>query len=146
LTALANAMAESFVDTYKTELIADRVWRSRAQLELATVNWVSWYNHQRLHESLGDVPPVEFETVATSDAPISANGSVASVVPRPANGLRARRLAAVGADSLHDAVAARSQPNASSPSKTLLTLDAARGVRPPSGVVSDLRDQDGQTG
>jgi putative transposase len=39
--ALDNAMAESFVDSYKTELIADRVWRSRSQLELATVEWVS---------------------------------------------------------------------------------------------------------
>ncbi|MGH2915082.1 MAG: IS3 family transposase [Solirubrobacteraceae bacterium] len=145
--AYDNAMAESFVDTYKTELIADRVWRSRAQLELQTVDWVSWYDHERLHESLGDVPPVEFEAAA---APISANGSVASVAPRPANGLRTRRLTAVGvnlgADSPLDAVAARSQPNTSSPSETLLTLDAARGVRPPSGVVSDLRVQDRQTG
>ena len=35
--ALDNALAESFVDSFKTELIADRVWRTRAQLELATV-------------------------------------------------------------------------------------------------------------
>ncbi|MGH8301599.1 MAG: integrase core domain-containing protein, partial [Steroidobacteraceae bacterium] len=40
-----NAMAESFVDTYKTELIADRVWRTRAHLELATIEWLGWYNH-----------------------------------------------------------------------------------------------------
>ena len=59
--ALDNALAESFVDSYKTELIADRVWRSRAQLELATVQWVAWFNHDRLHEALGDIPPVEFE-------------------------------------------------------------------------------------
>lgn len=38
--ALDNAMAESFVDTFKTELIADRVWRTRSQLELAIVEWV----------------------------------------------------------------------------------------------------------
>jgi putative transposase len=42
--ALDNAMAESFVDTFKTELIADRVWRTRAQLELAIVEWVAWFN------------------------------------------------------------------------------------------------------
>jgi hypothetical protein len=42
------------VDSYKTELIADRVWRSRAQLELATVRYVSWFNHDRLHQSLGE--------------------------------------------------------------------------------------------
>ncbi len=54
-------MAESFVDTFKTELVADRSWRSRSQLELAVVEYVSWFNHERLHESLGDVSPVEFE-------------------------------------------------------------------------------------
>jgi putative transposase len=59
--ALDNAMAESFVDTFKTELIADRVWRSRSQLELAVVEYVSWFNNERLHESLGDVSPAEFE-------------------------------------------------------------------------------------
>jgi transposase InsO family protein len=59
--AFDNAMAESFVDTFKTELIADRVWRSRSQLELAVVEYVSWFNSDRLHESLGDVSPVEFE-------------------------------------------------------------------------------------
>jgi putative transposase len=42
--AYDNALAESFVDSYKTELIADRVWRSRSQLELATVEWVGWFN------------------------------------------------------------------------------------------------------
>jgi putative transposase len=60
--AYDNAMAESFVDTFKTELVADRVWRSRSEFELAIVAWVGWYNHHRLHSSLGDVPPSEFET------------------------------------------------------------------------------------
>jgi putative transposase len=59
--AYDNAMAESFVDSFKTELIADRVWRTRAQLELAVVEYISSFNHNRLHESLGDIPPVEFE-------------------------------------------------------------------------------------
>jgi putative transposase len=59
--ALDNAMAESFVDSFKTELIADRVWRSRDQLELAIVEWVGWYNNERLHSALGDIPPVEYE-------------------------------------------------------------------------------------
>ena len=44
-----------------TELIADRVWRSRSQLEPAVVEYVSWLNNERLHESLGDLPPAEFE-------------------------------------------------------------------------------------
>jgi transposase InsO family protein len=64
--AYDNAMAESFVDTFKTELIADRVWCTRSQLELAIVEWVAWFNNDRLHESLGDLPPAEFETLSTS--------------------------------------------------------------------------------
>ncbi len=59
--AYDNAMAESFVDSFKTELIADRVWRTRAQLELAVVEYISWFNHDRLHQALADIPPVEFE-------------------------------------------------------------------------------------
>jgi putative transposase len=59
--ALDNAMAESFVDTFKTELIADRSWRSRTQLELAVVEYIAWFNNDRLHESLGDISPAEFE-------------------------------------------------------------------------------------
>jgi putative transposase len=61
--AYDNAMAESFVDSFKTELIADRVWRSRTQLELAIVEYVGWFNHARLHESLDDRPPAEFEAL-----------------------------------------------------------------------------------
>jgi putative transposase len=60
--AYDNAMAESFVDTFKTELIGDRVWRTQTQLELAIVEWVAWFNNDRLHESLDDLPPAEFET------------------------------------------------------------------------------------
>jgi putative transposase len=59
--AYDNALAESFVDSFKTELISDRVWRSRSQLELAVVEYIGWYNGARLHESLGDIPPAEYE-------------------------------------------------------------------------------------
>jgi putative transposase len=59
--AYDNAMAESFVDSYKTELIADRVWRTHSQLELATFEYVAWFNHVRLHSSLGNRPPAEHE-------------------------------------------------------------------------------------
>jgi putative transposase len=59
--AYDNALAESFVDSFKTELIRDRVWRSRSQLELAVVEYIGWYNAARLHESLGDIPPAEYE-------------------------------------------------------------------------------------
>jgi putative transposase len=56
-----NALSESFVDSYKTELIADRVWRTNAQLELATVAYVGWFNNRRLHSSIANRPPVEHE-------------------------------------------------------------------------------------
>ncbi len=56
-----NALAESFVDSFKTELIADRVWRTRTQLELAVVEYVAWFNHVRLHSSLASRPPAEHE-------------------------------------------------------------------------------------
>ena len=59
--AYDNALAESFVDSFKTELIADRVWRSRTQLELAIVEYVAWFNTERLHTSLGGVPPAEYQ-------------------------------------------------------------------------------------
>ena len=59
--AYDNAAAESFVDSFKTELIRDRVWRTRTQLELAVVEYVAWFNTERLHTSLGGVPPAEFE-------------------------------------------------------------------------------------
>jgi putative transposase len=62
--AYDNALAESFVDSFKTELIADRVWRTRSQLELAVVEYLGWFNHTRLHERLGDRPPAEFEAQA----------------------------------------------------------------------------------
>jgi putative transposase len=62
--AYDNALAESFVDSFKTELIADRVWRTRSQLELAVVEYLGWFNHARLHQALSDLPPAEFEAQA----------------------------------------------------------------------------------
>jgi transposase InsO family protein len=57
--AYDNALAESFVDSFKTELICDQAWRTRTQLELAIVEYVAWFNNERLHTSLGGVPPTE---------------------------------------------------------------------------------------
>jgi putative transposase len=61
--AYDNSMAESFVDSFKTELIADRVWRTRSQLELAIVEYISWFNDSRLHENLEDRSPAEIEAL-----------------------------------------------------------------------------------
>jgi putative transposase len=59
--AYDNAVAESFVDTFKTELIVDRTWTTRSQLELAILEYVAWFNNERLHEALDDRPPRELE-------------------------------------------------------------------------------------
>ena len=56
---MTTPLAESFVDSFKTELIADRTWATRTQLELAIVEYVAWFNNERLHEALGDRPPRE---------------------------------------------------------------------------------------
>jgi putative transposase len=71
--AYDNSMAESFIDSFKTELIADRVWRTRIQLELSIVEWVAWFNNDRLHESLKDRPPAEIEALyAATNQPITS--------------------------------------------------------------------------
>jgi putative transposase len=59
--AYDNAIAESFVDSFKTELIAERTWSTRSQLELAIVEYIAWFNNERLHEALSDRPPRELE-------------------------------------------------------------------------------------
>jgi putative transposase len=57
-----NALAESVIGLYKTELIRRRgPWRGLEAVELATLEWVHWYNHQRLLEPIGYVPPAEHE-------------------------------------------------------------------------------------
>jgi putative transposase len=61
--AYDNALAESFADSFNTELIADRVRRTRSQLEPAVVEYIGWFNHSRLHEALGDSPPAESEAL-----------------------------------------------------------------------------------
>ena len=67
--AYDNALAESFVDSFKTELIRDRVWRTRSQLELAIVEYVAWFNNERLHTSLNrQPPPYHFVVRATNDS------------------------------------------------------------------------------
>jgi putative transposase len=113
--ALDNAMAESFVDSFKTELIADRVWRSRTQLELAVVEYVGWFNHDRLHEALGDIPPVEFEQRHAAKTAISGNGSVAALLPRPADRLYAARLEPQRAGSAETALSALTDRRPASP-------------------------------
>jgi putative transposase len=57
-----NALAETVNGLYKTELTRRHgPWRTIEDLELATLGWVHWFNTERLHGTLGDVPPAEFE-------------------------------------------------------------------------------------
>jgi putative transposase len=57
-----NAMAESIIGLYKTEVIRRRgPWRSLEDVEFATLEWVWWFNHHRLLEPIGHIPPVEKE-------------------------------------------------------------------------------------
>jgi putative transposase len=57
-----NALAETIIGLYKTELIRRRgPWRGIDDVEYATLEWVDWFNHRRLLEPIGDVPPAEFE-------------------------------------------------------------------------------------
>jgi putative transposase len=57
-----NAQAESLIGLYKLECVRrDGPWRGVDDLELATLSWVHWFNHQRLHTKIGYVPPVEHE-------------------------------------------------------------------------------------
>jgi putative transposase len=57
-----NALAESIIGLYKTELVRNRgPWRGLDDLELATLEWVDWFNTRRLFEDHGRIPPAEFE-------------------------------------------------------------------------------------
>ncbi|MGQ5525692.1 IS3 family transposase, partial [Chitinimonas sp. PSY-7] len=58
-----NALAETINGLYKAEVIHRRAsWKTREAVELATLEWVAWYNHHRLLSSIGYVPPAEAET------------------------------------------------------------------------------------
>jgi putative transposase len=62
--AYDNALAESTIGLFKTELIKPRgPWRTCDQLEIATLEYVDWYNHRRPHSGAADLPPADFETL-----------------------------------------------------------------------------------
>jgi putative transposase len=59
-----NALAETMIGLYKAELVRNRgPWRGLDNLELATLEWVDWFNHRRLFEAHGQIPPAEFEEI-----------------------------------------------------------------------------------
>jgi putative transposase len=60
--AFDNALAETVIGLYKTELInPNRPWKTADQVEIATLHYVDWFNNNRLYEENGDIPPVELE-------------------------------------------------------------------------------------
>ena len=62
--AYDNAMAESTIGLYKTELIYRQgPWRTREQVEIATLEYIDWWNNRRLHTEIGDIPPAEKEAM-----------------------------------------------------------------------------------
>jgi putative transposase len=71
-----NALAETIIGLYKAEVIHRRgPWRHPDAVEYATLEWVDWFNHRRLLEPLGHVPPAEFEAAyhqSTGQLPMAA--------------------------------------------------------------------------
>ena len=62
--ALDNALAETHIGLFKTELVRSRgPWRGLDDVELATLEWVDWHNNRRLHTACHDLTPVEYEQV-----------------------------------------------------------------------------------
>ena len=58
-----HALAETINGLYKAELIHRRApWKTKESVELATLEWLSWFNHHRLLEPIGYIPPAEAET------------------------------------------------------------------------------------
>jgi len=67
-----NAMAEAFNSLYKAELVRNTgPWRGLDDLEMATVEYIDWYNNRRLHGGLGHVPPAEHEALHTMTQPVT---------------------------------------------------------------------------
>ncbi|RRR85799.1 hypothetical protein EHS43_06775 [Streptomyces sp. RP5T] len=75
--AYDNALMESTIGLFKTEVIKpQRPWKTLSEVELATAEYVDWYNHRRLHGGIGHIPPVEYETnyyLATTKPQVTTN-------------------------------------------------------------------------
>jgi putative transposase len=68
-----NAMAEAFNSLFKAELVRNRgPWRGLDDLEMATVEYIDWYNNRRLHGELGHVPPAEYEALHAMTRTVTA--------------------------------------------------------------------------
>ena len=71
-----NALAETMIGLYKTEVIRRRgPWKGIDDVEFATLEWVDWFNHRRLLEPIGNVPPAEFEEAHYRKEPLNEDHS-----------------------------------------------------------------------
>ncbi len=78
-----NALAETINGLYKTELVRNKgPWRGLDDLEIATLEWVDWFNHHRLFHELGRIPPAEFE--ANNYRPPTPGNTAESLTETPA--------------------------------------------------------------
>ena len=74
--AYDTAMAESTIGLYKTELIyRRRPWRTPEQVEIATLEYIDWWNNRRLHTEIGDVPPAEKEEMYYAEQELNEKAS-----------------------------------------------------------------------
>jgi len=81
-----NALAETIVGLYKTEVIHQLgPWRNVDHVEFETLNWVDWFNNRRLLEPIGDVPPAEFEELYYLESAGSGDGGRTHVKNPPEN-------------------------------------------------------------
>jgi Integrase core domain len=126
------------IDVFSRKVIGWQLWRSRSQLELATVEYLGWFNHNRLHEALGDIPPVEFEPLHAARepliGPIPGHGPVAALSPRALDGLIVRQLEPIGVDFVVDRL---TQPHDASDLPALFApaaIEAVEGPAAPTGL------------
>ena len=73
--AYDNALAESQIGLYKTELInVNGPWRGREHVEVDTLDWVHWFNTERTHGSISDLTPIEAEQIYSKNTTLTEAG------------------------------------------------------------------------
>ena len=81
-----NALAETIIGLYKTEVIRRRgPWRNLEHVEFATLEWVDWFNHRRLLEPIGNIPPAEYEQQHYHQQETQSHGGLTQLTEPPEN-------------------------------------------------------------
>ena len=128
-----NALAETVNGYYKAELIRGPArtgpWKTIEEVELATLGWVHWHNHQRLHSYLDDLPPAEFEALHAAQSTLAAPDPGELSVTEPAR-RAADRLPEGQPVDLEPRIASDPLPDADPVAAAALAADA----QPPPGL------------